>query len=178
MLPMGQQMDQRKQALMKKMQGMVDARGLQGQLSRGNNVYNGGMPNAQSGGGAQFGPPVGNQNALMQQRDMQQRDMQMKQQAMAGQQGGMAAQVPQQADHNAMLQKQMQQAKSALQVAGLQTKNKTAEEGLKAAMQRRMGQMGQARSGNPKAGGMNALLKKKQSAQEAATRVRNAYTVG
>lgn len=56
--------DQDKQALMQRLQGMVDSRGMLGQFSRGNNVYNATAPQAQMGGGPQFGPPVGNQNAL------------------------------------------------------------------------------------------------------------------
>jgi len=37
--------------------GMQDSRGPQGIMSRGANVYNGGTPQAQSGGGPQFGRP-------------------------------------------------------------------------------------------------------------------------
>jgi len=158
MLPMGQQMDQRKQALMKKMQGMVDSRGMLGQFSRGNNVYSGGLPNAQAGGGAQFGPPQGNQNAM--------------------QPGGLPQQAAPQADANMMLKRQMDQAKSALQMANMKRQGQTQEQSLKNAMERRMGQQGQAASGNPKAGGLNSLLKRKKDVQSAATRVRNAYTVG
>lgn len=47
-------------AIKRRMTGQGDARSMQGTLSRGNNVYRGGMPNAQSGGGPQFGrPPAG-----------------------------------------------------------------------------------------------------------------------
>jgi hypothetical protein len=56
----------RKQKAMKRLQGMVDARGMQGIFSRGKNIYGGGAPQAQMGGGPQFGPPVGNQNAALQ----------------------------------------------------------------------------------------------------------------
>lgn len=45
------------------LQGMPDPRGMVGQLARGSNVYNGAGAQAQAGGGPQFGPPVGNQNA-------------------------------------------------------------------------------------------------------------------
>lgn len=37
--------------------GQKDARGPQGQMARGNNIYNGGSNAAQQGGGQQFGRP-------------------------------------------------------------------------------------------------------------------------
>ncbi len=170
MLPMGQQQDQRKQALMKKMQGITDSRGMLGQFSRGNNVYNGGMPNAQSGGGAQFGPPQGNQNAAQ---------ALMQQKVAAAQQGGAP---PMQDDPQAMLKRQMDQAKSALQMANMQTQRRTTEQNLKAAMERRMNQGGPSAQGTAaskgKAGGMKSLLKRKNDVSAAATRIRNAYTAG
>lgn len=43
---------------MKELQGHKDARGLQGILSRGKNVYNSTSNAAQSGGGSQFGRPT------------------------------------------------------------------------------------------------------------------------
>lgn len=46
--------------LMGKLQGNKDSRGLQGILSRGTNVYNGGSTAAHSGGGPQFGRPKKN----------------------------------------------------------------------------------------------------------------------
>lgn len=128
---------------------MVDARGQIGQLARGNNVYNGGMPNAQSGPGMNMGPPAGNDNAQM--------------------------------DPNVMLKRQMDQAKSALQMANMQTQRRTQEEGLKAAMQRRMGGGPSAqglKASKGKAGGAAALLKRKNDVSAAASRVRNAYTSG
>jgi hypothetical protein len=156
-----------------------------GQFSRGNNVYNGGMPNAQSGGGAQFGPPQGNQNAMQgMEQAMQARQAAMQRQGagpgLATAPGQMPGGAPQ-ADPNMMLKRQMDQAKSALQVAGLQTKNKTQEEGLKAAMERRMNQQqsqAAASAGNANQSKMQALLKKQKDTQTAATRIRNAYTVG
>ena len=62
--PMQPPQDAAKQSLMKRLQGMVDSRGLQGMLSRGANVYNGAGPQAQMGPGRpQMGAPVGNANA-------------------------------------------------------------------------------------------------------------------
>lgn len=44
-------------AVQRRMTGQQDSRSTPGMLSRGSNVYNGGSPNAQSGGGPQFGRP-------------------------------------------------------------------------------------------------------------------------
>lgn len=45
--------------MLKRLQGIQDSRGMQGILSRGQNIYNSGSFAAQKGGGPQFGRPVG-----------------------------------------------------------------------------------------------------------------------
>lgn len=87
----GDQTEQGKMALQQKLQGIQDSRGMLGQFSRGNNIYNGTAPQAQMGGGTQFGPPVGNQNAAgapqpMQADNSPQMQQQMMQQAMLARQ--------------------------------------------------------------------------------------------
>jgi len=54
---LGGQDSARGKSLLEKLQGFKDSRGPVGQLSRGNNVYNGASSAAQSGGGMQFGRP-------------------------------------------------------------------------------------------------------------------------
>lgn len=44
-------------SLLKRIYGLTDARSKRGILSRGKNVYRGGLPNAHKGGGKQFGRP-------------------------------------------------------------------------------------------------------------------------
>lgn len=46
-------------AVRRRLQGIVDPRGTVGILSRGKNVYMGGLPHARSGGGPGIGHPVG-----------------------------------------------------------------------------------------------------------------------
>ena len=104
--------DQAKQALQQKLQGIQDARGMLGQFSRGAPIYNATAPQAQMGGGPQFGPPVGNANAAanpmqMQQQMMQQRDAMAQQQAAQRQQ-------QQQTDPFDQLRKSAETAKSVL----------------------------------------------------------------
>lgn len=47
------------EALKRRLTGQKDSRSTQGIMSRGANVYNGGTPNATSGGGPGFGRPPG-----------------------------------------------------------------------------------------------------------------------
>lgn len=46
-------------AVRRRLQGIVDPRGTVGMLSRGRNVYLGGLPHARTGGGPRIGRPVG-----------------------------------------------------------------------------------------------------------------------
>lgn len=61
---MGQMMGQGGDDSEMDLQGIPDPRGMIGQLARGSNVYKGVGAQAQAGGGYQYGPPVGNMNAM------------------------------------------------------------------------------------------------------------------
>jgi hypothetical protein len=54
---MGATLNSIEELLKKQQLGVRDSRGMVGILSRGKNVYRGGVPNAHSGGGPQYGRP-------------------------------------------------------------------------------------------------------------------------
>jgi len=165
MLPMQPQqnpMDAKKAALQKRLQGMADSRGLQGMFSRGANVYNGGSSAATVGGGPQFGPPQGNQNAAAPSPP-----------GLGGQlPPGLGGPMPQQSqqaqtpDYSGQLQAQMQQAKAALQASQLKQAKSSSQAG-----------------GGGMSGVQNALKRRMENSQkqrltDAASKVRNASLGG
>lgn len=142
------QTDQAKAALQQKLQGIQDARGMLGQFSRGAPIYNATAPQAQMGGGPQFGPPVGNQNAAAPQMRIVNDPMSMLQQkqqqvAAAQQQGSATGQANNQNPFDS-LRKAADTAKSVLQShqmtdAANQMKQKRSID-MQSALKRRMQQ--------------------------------------
>lgn len=108
-------------------------------FSRGANVYNGGSNAATVGGGPQFGPPQGNQNAAAPTPPG------LGGQAPPGLGGPMPGQSqPQQPDYSGQLQAQVAQAKAALQASQLKQAKSSAQaggggmSGVQNALKRRM----------------------------------------